>query len=279
MTTLEQKVKERAYYMFLNNVGKSNEERYYNSLAIEQNLEKENSEEDDEYNSEEDDECNYCDICCNNFCVYGAINGCGNNYYCKDCVISYVKSYEPKFINKRSDYNTYKIRCPDYDCQYNCIYIKDVMPETEYNKLGTIITFSFFECNVPNCGGKLNGSICQKCNHMICLSCGQDRHNGKCKKEDKQNINLILETAGNDIEICPNCNNLIFRSSGCNSMFCWHCSVIFNWKTREIEKEFSFTGKSYYTKFKTHYQKTGNHVRLEDFNIYGGTEELYFQTI
>jgi hypothetical protein len=276
---LKEKVIEKAYTMFLNGIVKSEEKQYYNSHVIEKKLENSVEYNSNSKASENNDETLWgydCYICGTNLYDSNIIIGC-NNYYCKECIAEYIKKKNPKFINKRFDYNKYKIRCPGYYCEYNHIDINKVMTKNEYNKLGNIIVHKVTQCNIPDCGGKLNGINCQKCNQQVCLHCGENKHEDKCKKEHIKNIYKMIELAGQDVEICPRCDNLIFRNDGCDSMFCWYCSTIFNWVTGEIEKEFSFSGNSYYNKFKQHYNETGMYVRLEDFNIENDLEEQYFQ--
>lgn len=75
--------------------------------------------------------------------------------------------------------------------------------------------------------GTCEGSVCGKC-HMP-LSDDVDKH--MCKKEDIKSAELVMS----DTKPCPKCMTLIFKSSGCNQMFCTQCHTTFDWVTGKVE--------------------------------------------
>lgn len=75
--------------------------------------------------------------------------------------------------------------------------------------------------------GTCDGAVCGKCH--VPLSEEGEKH--KCKKEDIKSAELVM----NETKPCPKCMTLIFKSSGCNQMFCTQCHTTFDWVTLQVE--------------------------------------------
>lgn len=75
--------------------------------------------------------------------------------------------------------------------------------------------------------GTCEGNVCGKCHAP--LSDQIDKH--VCKKEDIKSAELVM----NETKPCPKCLTLIFKSSGCNQMFCTQCHTTFDWVTLKVE--------------------------------------------
>lgn len=93
-----------------------------------------------------------------------------------------------------------------------------------------------FKCPHSSCRGFVSTDYkCGTCHGEVCKHChvaldGASKH--KCKKEDKQTAAMVL----NETKPCPKCMTLIYKSSGCNQMFCTQCHTAFDWVTGEIER-------------------------------------------
>ena len=90
-------------------------------------------------------------------------------------------------------------------------------------------------CPVDNCKGyiKSDNHNCCLCNTCICKHCHiviSKEH--VCKEENVESVkNLLLET-----KACPTCGTRIFKTDGCDQMFCVKCDTAFSWTTLAIDK-------------------------------------------
>jgi len=85
-------------------------------------------------------------------------------------------------------------------------------------------------CPQNDCRGFLKEDYtCGLCNTVACKKCheklGDDEH--KC---DENNIETVKEIK-KSTKSCPNCKTLIFKTEGCNTMWCTQCNTAFDWKT------------------------------------------------
>jgi hypothetical protein len=74
---------------------------------------------------------------------------------------------------------------------------------------------------------------CDSCGKIYCNKCGKlddDKTEHKCIKSDIETFDNILSTTRS----CPKCGARIYKSSGCNDMFCTICHIGFNWNTGAI---------------------------------------------
>lgn len=91
------------------------------------------------------------------------------------------------------------------------------------------------KCPVADCRGFLSSRYkCGVCNGRVCPDCHielkEEKHD--CEPDLVKTVEELKKTTKN----CPNCHVPIFKSSGCDQMWCVNCHVAFNWKTGEIEK-------------------------------------------
>jgi len=56
--------------------------------------------------------------------------------------------------------------------------------------------------------------------------------NHVCTEDDLNNVKLLTDNVKN----CPKCNEAIFKSSGCDHMWCVKCHTMFNWSDLKITK-------------------------------------------
>jgi hypothetical protein len=92
-------------------------------------------------------------------------------------------------------------------------------------------------CPSSECRGYCNvQGVCTLCSLRICLECWvqmNDVEKHACKSEDIASKKLVEK----DSKECPKCHVLIYRTEGCDHMWCTSCHTGFNWKTRQIIKD------------------------------------------
>lgn len=94
------------------------------------------------------------------------------------------------------------------------------------------------KCPVDNCMGFVVRWVCGICNSKICSKCREVKlENCVVKSEDhicKPEVIASVKLMQKDSKPCPKCFSLIFRSSGCNQMWCIVCKTGFDWRTGKI---------------------------------------------
>jgi hypothetical protein len=95
-------------------------------------------------------------------------------------------------------------------------------------------TFAF-ACPHETCRGVLNVSentyVCVVCGRKTCHECFEiSSIDHQCNEETKMSVALMM----NDSKPCPKCNTMIFRTYGCNQMWCTQCRTAFDWESGEI---------------------------------------------
>ncbi len=88
-------------------------------------------------------------------------------------------------------------------------------------------------CPKEGCRGFLNNNwICGICDTEVCNQCHLEKSEDHvCKDEDIESAKLLSK----DSKPCPSCSAMIFKSEGCNQMWCTQCHNAFDWKTGKIE--------------------------------------------
>ena len=94
-------------------------------------------------------------------------------------------------------------------------------------------------CPATGCSGFLNNYKCIICFQKTCSKClsihdiriGEIYNDNGCKIEDIETLKLIKSDSKN----CPRCGIAIYRTEGCNQMWCTSCHTGFSWKTGKIE--------------------------------------------
>jgi hypothetical protein len=93
--------------------------------------------------------------------------------------------------------------------------------------------FTIRRCVKDSCRGYLsNDWICGLCESKCCSQCHfeMDDHH-VCNPENIETAKVINENG----RPCPNCSTIIFKSEGCNQMYCTMCKTPFSWTTGKIE--------------------------------------------
>lgn len=91
-----------------------------------------------------------------------------------------------------------------------------------------------YKCPVENCNGFLNNSNnCGICENDICKDCMEIKYEEhKCDEEKKKTIKFV----NRDTKPCPKCGEFIYKSDGCDQMYCISCHTAFSWKTGQLER-------------------------------------------
>jgi predicted transcriptional regulator len=133
-------------------------------------------------------------------------------------------------------------------------------------------------CSVSSCKGTLNNRwCCRLCETPHCSKCGEKKEkkeeeevvvveqDGEKKGEEENdghvcdpNMVQTLEEIKKNSKPCPKCGVAIFKTEGCDQMFCIICHTAFSWKTREIE-----TGRIHNPHYYEMLRATGQNRREE----------------
>lgn len=93
--------------------------------------------------------------------------------------------------------------------------------------------FTIKRCVRDSCRGYLsNDWICSLCETKCCSECHfemEDHH--VCNVENIETAKIIKENG----RPCPNCSTIIFKSEGCDQIYCTRCKTPFSWNTGKIE--------------------------------------------
>ena len=100
------------------------------------------------------------------------------------------------------------------------------------SKNGSMAVGAFtYKCPV-DCRGFLNEKYgCDVCHRNFCSACLEEKKGDhECDPRAVETVSLIKR----DSKPCPNCSELIYKSEGCDQMYCTACSTGFEWKTGRI---------------------------------------------
>ena len=159
---------------------------------------------------------------------------------CQTCVKYYLKLQLQKAI-KLSGYDYYRHEFPCLcDEPDSCppiipanIFSKNYFDKIFATNCGrfSLVDFKLTQCPEVACKKKLINNKCNKCKNKYCPKCNGLEHLGQCdQKILKNKIHTIL-AGEQDVQKCQNCKTMIFRSGGCDNMFCWNCSTYIDWET------------------------------------------------
>lgn len=143
--------------------------------------------------------------------------------------------------------------------------------KTEEMKQNTFIK----HCSVPDCKGTLNNRWnCRLCEKSHCNKCGELKstrtRDGERKADDyteeeehtcDPNSVQNMEEIKMNSKPCPKCSVPIFKTEGCDQMFCIVCHTAFSWKTLQIE-----TGRIHNPHYYEILRKNGD-IRREEGDI------------
>jgi hypothetical protein len=93
-------------------------------------------------------------------------------------------------------------------------------------------------CIKPDCKGFLNEwYTCGLCNIKVCKDCHEcmddvDGVEHVCKQENIESVKAIAT----ETKPCPTCYAPVYKTEGCDQMFCVQCHTAFSWNTGMIER-------------------------------------------
>lgn len=203
-----------------------------------------------------------CSVCYTK-CSQKTVNKCDcGNKVCDNCLISQLSNnYGVTFQDP--DYETHSIDCLVPDCKSQ-IPTKSFIDEESFSDSVKQIILKPKYCVENNCNGLLNDGTCEKCHSVVCKKCHQRFHDGDCNEEDIEMLQKTAGYGGNYFRNCPRCDELIFKNEGCENMFCWNCSITFNWYDDYDYTSFDFSGYNFYKLYKKALKK-GIEIRPNDF--------------
>jgi len=102
------------------------------------------------------------------------------------------------------------------------------------NKNKTVSGNFISPCPREQCLGKLaDDGKCGLCHHVYCHDCMKEKSAAhECQKEDKETMVELRRTT----RPCPKCSVLIYKTEGCDQMWCIKCHTTFSWKTGAISQ-------------------------------------------
>lgn len=151
----------------------------------------------------------------------------------KNTTIAYIIAYmyNPDFIKLYKEYN-------DIHNEYKKKFIevekkKEEIALMRKNNLTIgVNNTSKISCIKEDCRGYLTSeNRCGICNTEVCDKCmilKEDEH--KCNNDDIETAKSIKENT----KSCPKCNVRIYKTEGCDQMWCVSCHTTFSWKTNKI---------------------------------------------
>ncbi|CAF0826915.1 unnamed protein product, partial [Didymodactylos carnosus] len=186
-----------------------------------------------------------CPICLSPVEVPYSLQGCGH-VYCRQCLVSYIETKYDTTLNTKA----LKVTCLVDSCNSLCL-LRDLKALTDVNfyKLAKASFQAFIreqkdlvDCLDPECRQVYRSSthsstyICDTCTKIYCLECKVEYHVGmtcqafkKFINKDKDDELLRINLGSLGFKCCPNCEILIDKYEGCNSVKCKQCDTAFCW--------------------------------------------------
>lgn len=102
------------------------------------------------------------------------------------------------------------------------------------NKKKTVSGNYILPCPIDSCLGKLgDDGKCGLCQHLFCTDCMKEKVDGhECRKDDVETVRELRKTT----RPCPTCGVLIYKTEGCDQMWCVKCHTTFSWKSGAISQ-------------------------------------------
>lgn len=209
---------------------------------------------------------NECDVCCNIInqsliiecpnCQLSFCKSCQRQYakdICMKCHMKFQKKFllehmgqpfinnviKPNLINElmKEQKETLKFVQPLVEWEKKVREQKKQlrfgirMSVPERPKISKMNGNKIFPCPIQECRGFVENGICGLCNISVCVKCHEqmnDKH--MCKQEDLMSIAMLSQ----DSKQCPRCYTNIYRTFGCNHMYCTNCQTHFDWVSLKI---------------------------------------------
>lgn len=132
-------------------------------------------------------------------------------------------------------------------------------------------------CPVDDCRGLLSTAYkCEICKTYACSKCLvptghiRDDPNHVCNEDDVKSAQLIKDST----KPCPGCGERIFKTSGCDQMWCTKCHTTFSWRTSAIITNTNIHNPHYY-EWQRKNGTNGNAIRNPGDVVCGGLAAYY----
>lgn len=108
--------------------------------------------------------------------------------------------------------------------------LRPAFPQKPHVSLSSMLE-AVFPCPSSECRGFVQGKRCGSCKLEVCMRCREQmKEDHVCNEHTVASIAALAA----DTKPCPKCTALIFKTQGCDHMFCTHCRTHFDWKTGKI---------------------------------------------
>ena len=92
------------------------------------------------------------------------------------------------------------------------------------------------KCPLGECRGFLDARFfCAMCDSQVCRDCHVKKDETEQKHECKKDDVATIQELNRSTKPCPKCHTRIFKTDGCDQMFCVQCHTPFSWKTGQVE--------------------------------------------
>jgi hypothetical protein len=90
----------------------------------------------------------------------------------------------------------------------------------------------FLACPSHGCRGKLSTAYkCGLCDQFFCPDCHKEKEAGHtCRQDDLDTVRLLRDNT----RPCPQCHMGIYKTEGCDQMWCVQCHTCFSWRSGRV---------------------------------------------
>lgn len=152
-------------------------------------------------------------------------------HYCDRCIIDIIIHYEFKCTNCNKHIKLDKLMNLMTKESNILILIKEYCDNWDEFRESWLKTFNYDVLKCNKCHNKLSykspNYYCDKCDKPICFVCLNIHQKECCTKEE-------FSDYCSNIKHCPNCMYKIYKTKGCDNMFCTNCRTGFKWSTGKI---------------------------------------------
>lgn len=185
-----------------------------------------------------------CSICFNQYDFKDLFfaDACGH-MFCNGCMEDTVKS--------NIKHGETSVKCPSANCPYDLGYyeIKHLLRndkesiekyerflyEKSIEEMDDVVWCPIGHCNSPvpiNPG--TSKAKCLNCNFKFCIKCRDELHENTCEWNKKwkgkiDSFDAWKDAYGDKLKVCPGCENLCEKISGCSTVPCVKCKTVFCW--------------------------------------------------